>query len=200
MTFPKVDVITLSQVLHDWDLPHKQHLIKSAYEALPSGGALVVVETLIDDARRKNAFGLLTSLNALIEIGDGFDYTGADFKKWAMDAGFRRVEVIHADGADQRDHRLQVAATRRLDLRRSRHGSAGASVIAPWRADIEFGPARGPCLPKPTLSPSGASLSRLRVPRRLCEPELGHVHIEALILRFADHVGLMPCADIAVQA
>jgi len=96
--FPKVDVITLSQVLHDWDLPHKLHLIKAAYEALPSGGALVVVETLIDDARRKNAFGLLTSLNALIEIGDGFDYTGADFRKWAKDAGFRRVEVVPLTG------------------------------------------------------------------------------------------------------
>jgi predicted nicotinamide N-methyase len=96
--FPKVDVITLSQVLHDWDLAHKLHLIKAAYEALPSGGALVVVETLIDDARRKNAFGLLTSLNALIEIGDGFDYTRADFTKWAKDAGFRRIEVVPLTG------------------------------------------------------------------------------------------------------
>jgi predicted nicotinamide N-methyase len=96
--FPKVDVITMSQVLHDWNLKNKLHLIKSAYEALPSGGAFVVVETLIDDARRKNAFGLLTSLNALIETGDGFDYTGEDFARWTKDAGFRRVEVIPLTG------------------------------------------------------------------------------------------------------
>lgn len=96
--FPKVDVITMSQVLHDWDLEHKKHLIRSAYAALPSGGAFVVVETLIDDARRKNAFGLLTSLNALIEIGDGFDYTGADFRGWAKEAGFRRTEILPLTG------------------------------------------------------------------------------------------------------
>lgn len=96
--FPKVDVITMSQVLHDWNLEHKKHLIRSAYAALPSGGALVVVETLIDDARRKNAFGLLTSLNALIEIGDGFDYTGADFRSWAKEAGFRRTEIVPLTG------------------------------------------------------------------------------------------------------
>lgn len=92
--FPKVDVITMSQVLHDWNLKHKLQLIKSAYEALPSGGAFIAVETLIDDDRRRNLFGLLTSLNALVETGDGFDYTGADFTRWAMDAGFRRTEVI----------------------------------------------------------------------------------------------------------
>jgi hypothetical protein len=92
--FPKVDVITMSQVLHDWNLKHKMHLIKSAYEALPTGGAFIAVETLIDDERRKNMFGLLTSLNALVETGDGFDYTGADFTKWTKEAGFRRTEIL----------------------------------------------------------------------------------------------------------
>lgn len=96
--FPKVDVITMTQVLHDWNLKHKTHLIKSAYEALPSGGALIAVETLIDDDRRKNLFGLLTSLNALVETGDGFDYTGADFTRWTKEAGFRRTEVIPLTG------------------------------------------------------------------------------------------------------
>jgi 2-polyprenyl-3-methyl-5-hydroxy-6-metoxy-1,4-benzoquinol methylase len=92
--FPKVDVITMSQVLHDWNLKHKTQLIKAAYEALPTGGAFISVETLIDDDRRKNMFGLLTSLNALVETGDGFDYTGADFAKWTKEAGFRRTEIL----------------------------------------------------------------------------------------------------------
>ena len=55
---------------------------------------VTVAQALIDDDRRKNLFGLLTSLNALIETGDGFDYTSSDFTRWAMDAGFRRTEVI----------------------------------------------------------------------------------------------------------
>ena len=57
-------------------------LIRAAYDALPEGGAFIVVENLIDDARRSNAFGLLMSLNMLIEFGDAFDYTGADFAGW----------------------------------------------------------------------------------------------------------------------
>jgi len=95
---PKADVITMGMILHDWNLEKKMHLIRSAYASLPPGGALVAVEALIDDARRVNAFGLLMSLNMLVEFGDAFDYTGADFRKWCLEAGFQRTEVIHLAG------------------------------------------------------------------------------------------------------
>jgi hypothetical protein len=96
--FPRADVITMGMILHDWNLPTKQHLIAKAYEALPKGGCLIVVENLIDDARRSNAFGLLMSLNMLIEFGDAFDYSGADFHRWARAAGFERTEVLPLAG------------------------------------------------------------------------------------------------------
>ncbi|MFN2428231.1 MAG: methyltransferase [Candidatus Binatia bacterium] len=92
--FPKADVVTMGNILHDWNLEKKMLLIRKAYDALPEGGALVAVENVIDDARRENALGLLMSLNMLIEFGDAFDYTGADFGHWCTDAGFRRVEII----------------------------------------------------------------------------------------------------------
>jgi predicted O-methyltransferase YrrM len=95
---PKADVITMGMILHDWNLEKKRHLIKLAYDALPPGGAFIVVEALIDDARRENAFGLLMSLNMLIEFGDAFDYTGADFKAWCQEAGFSRFEIIPLAG------------------------------------------------------------------------------------------------------
>lgn len=95
---PKADVITMGMILHDWNLEKKKHLIKLAYDALPPGGAFIVVEALIDDARRENAFGLLMSLNMLIEFGDAFDYTGADFKEWCSEAGFTRFEIIPLAG------------------------------------------------------------------------------------------------------
>ena len=91
---PQADVITMGMILHDWNLEKKQILIEKAYAALPAGGAFVVIEALIDDARRENAFGLLMSLNMLIEFGDGFDYTGADFDGWCKAAGFKRTEVM----------------------------------------------------------------------------------------------------------
>lgn len=95
---PKADVITMGMILHDWNLEKKMHLIRAAYEALPDGGAFVAVENLIDDARRENLFGLLMSLNMLIEFGDAFDFTGADFRRWCGQVGFRRFEVLHLTG------------------------------------------------------------------------------------------------------
>jgi hypothetical protein len=95
---PKADVITMGMILHDWNLEKKLHLIRAAYDALPSGGAFVVVENLIDDARRENAFGLMMSLNMLIEFGDAFDFTGADFISWCRGIGFKTFDVIHLAG------------------------------------------------------------------------------------------------------
>lgn len=95
---PKADVITMGNILHDWNLEKKKILIKKAYDALPDGGALIAIENLIDDARRENAFALLMSLNMLIEFGDAFDYTGADFRNWCREAGFTRFEFIPLAG------------------------------------------------------------------------------------------------------
>ena len=95
---PKADVITMGMILHDWNLEKKLSLIRAAYDALPPGGALVAIENVIDDARRENAFGLMMSLNMLIEFGEAFDFTGADFRKWCTAAGFRSTEVIHLAG------------------------------------------------------------------------------------------------------
>ena len=95
---PPADVITMGLILHDWNLERKRRLIRAAYEALPDGGAFIVIENLIDDARRENAFGLMMSLNMLIEFGDAFDYTGADFAGWCRDAGFQDVEILPLTG------------------------------------------------------------------------------------------------------
>jgi hypothetical protein len=95
---PKADVITMGMILHDWNLEKKMHLIRAAYDALPEGGALVAIEALIDDGRRENVQGLLMSLNMLIEFGDAFDYTGADFRGWCSEVGFTRFEVIPLGG------------------------------------------------------------------------------------------------------
>jgi hypothetical protein len=92
------DVITMGMILHDWNLEHKKMLIRKAYEALPSGGAFVAIENIIDDERRQNTFGLLMSLNMLVEFGDAFDFTGADFRGWCQEAGFSRCEIIPLAG------------------------------------------------------------------------------------------------------
>lgn len=95
---PAADVVTMGNILHDWNLEQKKLLIRKAYDAIPEGGAFIVIENLIDDARRENAFGLLMSLNMLIEFGDAFDYTGADFRDWCGEAGFQDFEFINLAG------------------------------------------------------------------------------------------------------
>lgn len=96
--FPGADVITMGSILHDWDLDQKRVLVRKAHEALPEGGAFAVIETIIDDERRSNVFGLLMSINMLLETTGGFDYSAADFKVWALEAGFTRVEVMPLTG------------------------------------------------------------------------------------------------------
>ena len=95
---PKADVITMGMILHDWNLEKKMQLVRAAYDALPKGGAFVVIENLIDDERRSNAFALTESLNMLIEFGDAFDFTGRDFDGWCRKVGFSRTEVIPLRG------------------------------------------------------------------------------------------------------
>ena len=97
---PKADVVLMGHILHDWDLPTKKMLIRKAYEALPVGGAFVAYEAIIDDARSQNAFGLMMSLNMLIETPGGFDYTGADCMAWMREAGFTSTRVEHLVGPD----------------------------------------------------------------------------------------------------
>ncbi len=97
---PPAGVLVMGRVLHDWDLEKKRLLIGKAYEALPPGGALVVYETIIDDARRETAFGLLMSLNMLIETRGGSDYTAADCMGWMRAAGFRETRAEHLVGPD----------------------------------------------------------------------------------------------------
>lgn len=95
---PEADVITMGNILHDWNLERKLQLIKAAFEALRPGGALIVIENLIDDDRRENVFGLMMSLNMLIEFGDAFDFTGADLTGWCAEVGFKSVEVLPLSG------------------------------------------------------------------------------------------------------
>ena len=91
---PKTDIVVMGNILHDWNEEEKLTLIKKAYDALPTGGAFVCIENIIDNDRNKNVFGLLMSLNMLIETKGGFDFTFNDFTGWATKTGFKKTELI----------------------------------------------------------------------------------------------------------
>ncbi len=95
---PKADVITMGNILHDWGIQDKKMLIKKAFDALPQGGALIVIENIIDDNRSENAFGLMMSLNMNIETSEGFDFSASDFDGWAKECGFTKTTKIPLTG------------------------------------------------------------------------------------------------------
>lgn len=96
--FPRADVITMGMILHDWGTKDKKMLIKKAYDALSDNGKYVVIENVIDDERKKNAFGLMMSLNMLIETDEGYDFSASDFNEWASEVGFKDIIVMPLTG------------------------------------------------------------------------------------------------------
>lgn len=97
---PQADVLVMAHILHGKDIDAKYLMLHKAYDALPEGGALIVYDAIIDDERRSNAFGLLLSLNMLIDTPGGFNYTGADCRAWMRETGFRESYVEHLVGPD----------------------------------------------------------------------------------------------------
>lgn len=95
---PAADVIAMGNILHDWNEEEKLVLIKKVHAALPKGGAFVCIENIIDNDRSENAFGLLMSLNMLIETKTGADFTFNDFDRLAHQAGFSRTEWMPLAG------------------------------------------------------------------------------------------------------
>jgi hypothetical protein len=95
---PGAEVITMGNIIHGMNEEEKQNLIDKVYNVLPENGVFITIENIIDDERRQNVFGLLMSLNMLIENGDAFDYTPSDFDGWAKKAGFKKTEIMPLAG------------------------------------------------------------------------------------------------------
>lgn len=57
-----------------------------------------MIENIIDDERQENTFGLLISLTMFIETEGGFDFTHADFRRWALEVGFTNTIKIPLAG------------------------------------------------------------------------------------------------------
>ncbi|MGH3866676.1 MAG: methyltransferase [Pseudonocardiaceae bacterium] len=97
---PQADVLVMGHALHGFDLAERNLIMRKAYSALRDGGALIIYDAIIDDERRSNAHGLLMSLYIMLETTGGFESTGADYRTWMQEAGFRESYVEHLVGPD----------------------------------------------------------------------------------------------------
>jgi hypothetical protein len=96
--FPSADIITMGNILHGMNEESKQQLVQKVHDSLPEGGVFIAIENIIDNERMQNTFGMLMSLNMLVENGDAFDYTMNDFERWTRKAGFTRTSLIPLAG------------------------------------------------------------------------------------------------------
>jgi SAM-dependent methyltransferase len=85
------DVVLLSNVLHDWDLPDCQRLVQKCAAALPSGGRLLIHDAFLFDDLSGPLYPALFSV-ALCVMTEGRNYSGAEYKAWMSAAGLRPGE------------------------------------------------------------------------------------------------------------
>lgn len=91
---PRADVVVFGHVLHNWDTERRRQLLRSAYEAVNPGGAVVVYDPMITEGVAAPPFSaVLASLSMLVWSSGGGEYAAADLLSWLAEAGFRRGTI-----------------------------------------------------------------------------------------------------------
>jgi O-methyltransferase involved in polyketide biosynthesis len=85
------DLIVLGHILHDWNREDGTRLLQAIFEALPSGGAVLVHEHFLDDTRDGPFFPAFLNLNMLV-AAHGEERTAAEYEAWLQEAGFQRTQ------------------------------------------------------------------------------------------------------------
>jgi acetylserotonin N-methyltransferase len=93
---PPADLFALGRILHDWAEDKVRRLLRRVHERLPSGGALLIAEKLLDDDRSGPPLALFQSLNMLV-CTEGKERTLGDYEALLREAGFGRVDGRRTD-------------------------------------------------------------------------------------------------------
>jgi acetylserotonin N-methyltransferase len=87
----------LGRILHDWTEERIGLLLGRIHDALPSGGGLLIAETLLDDDGLGPVPALMQSLNMLV-CTEGRERTAAGYRVLLERAGFGAVEARRTGG------------------------------------------------------------------------------------------------------
>ncbi len=60
--FPKCDILSMGNILHDWNDECKKKLFEKAHNSLNENGIFMIIEDFLDDKREKNTTGMVMSL------------------------------------------------------------------------------------------------------------------------------------------
>ena len=112
------DVVLLSNILHDWDVPECRDLIARCAGALPAGGRLLIHDVFLNDAL-DGPLPIALYSAALFRLTEGRAYSAAEYRGWLAEAGLRarrgRPDAGPLRGPRRRTSRALVAGTGRFD-------------------------------------------------------------------------------------
>lgn len=87
------DVILLSNILHDWDVPECRQLVKRCADVLPVGGRLLIHDVYLND-ELDGPLPIALYSAALFTLTEGRAYSQAEFRGWLEHAGLQPGVMI----------------------------------------------------------------------------------------------------------
>jgi acetylserotonin N-methyltransferase len=87
---PQGDLYVLGRVLHDWTEEKILRLLGRVHEHLPSGGAVLIVEKLLEEGKRGPLWAQLQDLN-MLTCTEGKERTLAEYEALLSQVGFTNV-------------------------------------------------------------------------------------------------------------
>ncbi len=85
---PQADLVLLSNVLHDWDVPECERLLRRAAQATRAGGRVLVHDVFLNDAL-DGPLPIALYSAALFTLTEGRAYSGAEYRGMLTAAGLR---------------------------------------------------------------------------------------------------------------
>ena len=86
-TLPEADLYGFGRILHDWSDEQVRFLLKKTYECLPSGGAVIICEHILNERKDGPATALLQSMNMLV-VAVGKERSASEYQTLVREAGF----------------------------------------------------------------------------------------------------------------
>jgi hypothetical protein len=86
-------VALLSHIIHLYDQEKARVLLKKAYDSLPNKHGIVIIsEWLLNDEKTGPVPSALMSLNMVLELDRGRNYSFAEISKMLTEVGFKSIE------------------------------------------------------------------------------------------------------------
>jgi 3-hydroxy-5-methyl-1-naphthoate 3-O-methyltransferase len=92
------DIVTLGHILHSEGEERSRHLLKKTFNALKSGGTIVIGEWIVNDERTEPLPSLMFAVQMLVNTKEGDTFSFNEIKNWLEEAGFKNARTVEAPG------------------------------------------------------------------------------------------------------